>query len=105
MAFLYLKVLLGTGHFEVLGAQWQKTEGAEVAGHHHFVTSSLLLFYFLFGHVFYIVQHFLDFKLLYKCSCHINIAGRKHVWRHTQVRSQSTEHFLSKILKNMQTKG
>jgi hypothetical protein len=42
----FLKVLLGIGHFEMLGVWWKKTEGAAIAGHHCLVTSPLLLFLF-----------------------------------------------------------
>jgi hypothetical protein len=52
-----------------------------VAGHHHFVTSPLLSFLFFVGMFLLLPQHFLGFKLLYRCGYYINIAGRKPVSR------------------------
>jgi hypothetical protein len=64
MTFPFLKVLLGTRRFDVLGAWWEKTEGAAVAGHHRFVTSPLLSFSFLFGHVFAVAPAFSWFRTI-----------------------------------------
>jgi hypothetical protein len=63
MVFPFLKVLLGTGRFEVLGAWSKKTEGASVAGHHRFVTSPLLSFSF-FRHIFAITPAFSWFQTI-----------------------------------------
>jgi hypothetical protein len=49
---------------EVLGSWWEKTEGAAVAGHHRFVTSPLLSFSFLFGHVFAVAPAFSWFRTI-----------------------------------------
>jgi hypothetical protein len=57
-AFPFLKVLLGTRRFEVLGAWWEKTEGAAVASHYRFVISPLLSFSFIFGYVFAVAPAF-----------------------------------------------
>jgi hypothetical protein len=46
MVLPLLKVLLGYGHFDVLGAWWEKSEGAAVAGLHRFIDSSLSSFLF-----------------------------------------------------------
>jgi hypothetical protein len=40
----FLKVLLGSGRFGVLGTWREKSKGAAVAGLHHFVASPLSLF-------------------------------------------------------------
>jgi hypothetical protein len=42
----FLKVLLGSRCSGVLGAWWEKSKGAAVAGLHRFVDSSLSLFLF-----------------------------------------------------------
>jgi hypothetical protein len=51
MAPPFLKVVLGSGCFKMLGSWWEKLEGAAVAGLRCFVDSPLLSFLFLFGHV------------------------------------------------------
>jgi hypothetical protein len=78
--FPFLKVLL-RGHLGAFRAWWEKTEGAAVTGYHRLVTSPLLSFLFFLGMFLLLPQHFLGFKLLYRCGCYINIAGRKPVSR------------------------
>jgi hypothetical protein len=50
--------MLGSRCFGALGAWWDKSEGAAVADHHHFINSSLPLFLF-FGHFFTVALAFL----------------------------------------------
>jgi hypothetical protein len=45
----FLKVLLGSGRFEVFGAWSEKSDGAAVAGLHHFVDSPLSSFLFVWA--------------------------------------------------------
>jgi hypothetical protein len=52
MVLPFLKVLLGSGRFRVLGAWWEKSESVAAAGLHHFVASPLSSFFIYFGHIF-----------------------------------------------------
>jgi hypothetical protein len=49
MVHPFLKVLLGSRRSGVLGAWWEKSEGASVAGLHRFVDSPLSSFLFFLG--------------------------------------------------------
>jgi hypothetical protein len=77
MVFSFLKVLLDTGHFGVLGVWWVN-DGGRISGRsssfRRFSTASI---YFLFGHVCDVVPFFFCSELLYRYGCYINIAGRK----------------------------
>jgi hypothetical protein len=44
MVLSFLKMLLGSGRFGVLGAWWEKSKGAAVTGLHLFVASPLSSF-------------------------------------------------------------
>jgi hypothetical protein len=56
MVLLFLKVLLGSGRFGVLGALCEKLEDAMIVGFHLFVDSPLYLF--VFWHVFVVALIF-----------------------------------------------
>jgi hypothetical protein len=99
----FLKVLLGTGCFGVLGAWEEKTGGAAVAGHHCFVTSPLLLFLFFLGMCFAVAPAFSLFELLHRCDCYITIAGRKPISRLVYLSNVDSLNYL--LLRKSSTAG
>jgi hypothetical protein len=58
MVYPFLKVLLGSRCSGVIGAWWEKSEGAAVAGLHRFVDSSVVFISFLLGMFLLSPQHF-----------------------------------------------
>jgi hypothetical protein len=74
MTFLFLKVLLGTGHFGVFGAWWDKDGGRNGLGSLSFRRFTIVVISFPFRHVAIVAPTFSLFERLYRCDCYIYIA-------------------------------
>jgi hypothetical protein len=70
----FLKVLLGTGRFEVLGAWWAIDGGRSGCGSPSFRHFVIVVIFFFLGMFLLSPHYFLGFKLL-RCCCYIYIVG------------------------------
>jgi hypothetical protein len=86
----FLKELLGTMCFGVLGARWAKDGGHIHCGSSLFRHFTITFISFPFGYGYVVAPTFLFcFKLLYQCDCYINkIIGRKSISRREYIYNQ-----------------
>jgi hypothetical protein len=89
MALPFLKLMLGSGHFKVLGAWWEKSEDAAVVGLHRFFDLPLSSFLF-FGDVFIVALAFSLFRTLVSSAWLLyNIYRSESLFRGSGIPSKS----------------